>query len=98
MSHNTYGLDMRGGLWRAHCGCGWEGLPSPDVGAETAELDRHLREAVANAQRRRPAAVDRGDGLRLRAVDRNIFLGAVALGMAVFAGVAGWVDHDADGV
>lgn len=96
MGHNTYGVVMRQGLWRAHCGCGWQSRPSPDVGAETARLDEHLRHTVAAAQRRL-LPDERRDGLPLRALDRNIFLGAVALGMALFGAVAGWVDHDVDG-
>jgi hypothetical protein len=98
VAHNTYGLDMRDdGLWRARCGCGWESSPSPDVAAQAGSLDEHLRTTLPGA-RRRHVREDGDDTSLLRALDRNLLLGAVALGMAVFGGLAAWVDHDVDGV
>lgn len=96
MSHVRYGLDMRAGLWRAHCGCGWQSVPSPDVGAETAHLDEHLRAVVARDQRRTVRVV--ADPFALRRSARSVLVGAVALGLAAVAALAAWVDHDVDGV
>ena len=113
MAHNTYGLDMRDdGLWRARCACGWEAAPSPDVAAQAGRLDEHLRTTLPGPSRwqTRDARDDREPGddrddreardelPLLRALDRNLLLGAVALGMAVFGALAAWVDHDVDGV
>ena len=92
VAHITYGLDMRDGLWHARCGCGWEGTPSPDVGAQAATLDEHLRRVVAD-QQPGPGAGGRVEALALRAFDRNLLLGAVALGMALFGGLAAWAEH-----
>ena len=98
MAHNTYGLDMRGdGLWRARCACGWESTASPDVGAQAGRLDDHLRDTLRRPLRDR-LYQQREEPAALRALDRNILLGAVALGMALFGGLAAWVDHDVDGV
>ena len=97
VAHNTYGLDMRDGQWRAHCGCGWESAASPDLGAQTGQLDEHLRRVVAVAARR-AAHRQRVETAPMRLLDRNVLVGAVALAMAVLGGVAGWVDHDVDGV
>lgn len=98
MAHNSYGLDMRDdGLWRARCACGWESAPSPDVGAQAGSLDEHLRTTLPGPPRRLVREEGDGDSL-LRALDRNLLLGAVALGMALFGALAAWVDHDVDGV
>ena len=83
MRHTSYGLQMRDGLWRASCACGWSGEPSPDLGAGTHELDGHLRDVVTREQR--PSPVVRA--LASPSPGRGRTVGSVALGLAVVGAV-----------
>ena len=86
MEHSEYGLTMRDYLWRAHCACRWESVPSPSLDESVHELDGHLRKVVAADQRpSRVGALAAASVLRL--VDHTLAVGVLALGLAA-AGAA----------
>ena len=71
---------MADGLWRATCSCGWRSDPSPDLAAQTDELDQHLRVVVISEQR--PTRVSRAaTTTALQVVDHTLVLGALVVGL-----------------
>jgi hypothetical protein len=93
VDHTAYGLAMRDGSWRGHCGCAWESELSPDLATATDHLDSHLRAVVADEQRpRRLAGLSAAVVLQL--VDHTLVLGMMC---ALAVGVAGSVLSRAEG-
>ena len=92
VDHGTYGLTMRDELWRAHCGCGWQSVPSPSLSTETEKLHEHLRAVVIADQRTsRVGAVAVASTLGL--VDHSRAVGALAVGLTLTAGLLRRVDR-----
>ena len=82
VSHTTYALTMTAGLWRATCTCGWRSAPSPDLAAQTDELDQHLRVVVIAEQR--PTRVNRAASVAaVQVVDHTLLLGGLLVALVV---------------